>query len=63
MPTPPGQLTEKPQEISPMTSDLAGLHQRDNTFHDYTARESRSAAAEATLDSACFVCNTESRLA
>ena len=26
MPTPPGQLTEKPQELGPMTSDLTGLH-------------------------------------
>ena len=32
MTAPPGQLTEKPQETSPMTSDLAGLHQRYDTF-------------------------------
>ena len=32
MTTPPGQSTEKPPEISPITSDLAGLHQRHDTF-------------------------------
>ena len=51
MPTPPGQLTEKSQEASPMMSDLTGLHQRDNTFHNYTACESCSAPTEVTLDS------------
>ena len=54
MPTPPSQLTEKSHEISYMKSHLTDLHQRDDTFHDYTARESCSAAAEATLDSECF---------
>ena len=42
-----------------MTSHLTGLYHRDNTFQGYTARESRSAAAEATLDSECFVCDIE----
>ena len=42
-----------------MTSHLTGLHQRDKTFQDYIARESRSAAAEVTLDSECFVCDIE----
>ena len=32
MTTPPGQSTEKAPEISPITSDLAGLHQRHDTF-------------------------------
>ena len=54
MPTPPGQVTEKSHEISYMKSHLTGLHQRDDTFHDYTANEFCSAAAEATLDSECF---------
>ena len=59
MPTPLGQLTEKYHEINYMKSNFTGLHQRDNTFQDYTARESRSAAAEATLDSERFVCDIE----
>ena len=59
MPTPPSQLTEKSHEMNYMTSHLTGLHQRDKTFQDYIARESRSAAAEVTLDSECFVCDVE----
>ena len=59
MPTPPSQLTEKSHEMNYMTSHLTGLHQRDKTFQDYIARESRSAAAEVTLDSECFVCDIE----
>ena len=59
MPTPPSQLTEKSHEINSMTSHLTGLHQWDNTFQVYTARESRSAACEARLDSECLVCDTE----
>ena len=59
MPTPPSQLAEKSHEINYMTSHLTGLHQRDKTFQDYIARESRSAAAEVTLDSECFVCDIE----
>ena len=62
MPTPPSQLTEKSHEINYMTSHLTGLHQRDKTFQDYVARESRSAAAEVTLDSERFVCEIEQPL-
>ena len=62
MPTQPSQLTEKSHEMNYMTSHLTGLHQRDKTFQDYIARESRSAAAEVTLDSECFVCDIEQPL-
>ena len=60
MHTAPGQLTENPQEISPMMSHFTGLHDRYTTLRDYTARESRFAAAEELLVvSQCFVCDTE----
>ena len=59
IPTPPNQLTEKSHEIKYMKSHLTGLHQRDNTFQDYTALQSRSAAAEARLDRECSVCDIE----
>ena len=59
MPTPPGQLTEKSHEINYTTSHLTGLHQRENAFHYFTARESYSASAGATLDSECLVCDIE----
>ena len=59
MPSPAGQVTDKSHEINYMKSHRKRRHQRDDAFQDYTARESRSAAAEATLDSECFACDID----